>query len=356
MSRYKHLHFLLIYPLNTAPSQRFRFEQYFPLLDQCGIKYNTNCFYDYQSHAMLYQKKNRPLLLLRLIFCFFRRCIHIFLLSSYDCILIQRGAAPFGPPVFEWVIKYVYRKPIIYDFDDAIWLGPIKKESLLMHWTRSRNKIAKICKWSEKIVAGNQYLAEYARQYNQEVTVIPTVVNTNKEGIDKIVENEKIIIGWTGSHTTLTYLESLEDVLLDLKREYDFRLMVMANKKPGFRELDYQFVPWSEKAEIEELRKIDIGIMPLPDDEWTKGKCGFKAIQYMALGKPAVVSAVGVNTEIVDHGINGFVCYTEEDWKKYLGMLINDRILRKKMGTSAYNKVDDFYSLKKGALAWCNVL
>jgi glycosyltransferase involved in cell wall biosynthesis len=199
-------------------------------------------------------------------------------------------------------------------------------------------------------------LAEYARQFNQHITIIPTVVNTDEQGLTKVGENERIVVGWTGSHSTLMYVEALEDVLLKLKKEFEFDVMIMANKEPHFRELGHHFIPWSEKAEIEELAKIDIGIMPLPDDEWTKGKCGLKAIQYMALGKPAVVSGVGVNSEIVDHGINGFVCYTDEDWEKYLGLLISNRMLCIEMGASAYKKVEDFYSLKKGALAWCDVL
>lgn len=351
------MHFLLIYPLNTAPSQRFRFEQYFYLFEGCKLNYTTDSFYDDVTFALLYGKGKKIQLGLRLLLCYLRRLVHLFSLGQYDCILIQRGAAPIGPPIFEWFIKAILRKPIIYDFDDAIWLAPSQKGSFFKSLIKSNNKVGKICSWAHTVVVGNQYLAAYAKKHSDNVVLIPTVVDTENKFFPQLYVKAQIpVIGWTGSHTTLPYLEALERALLTLKANYDFTLMVMANKEPNFSTLPYIFIKWSEEVEVSELNKIDIGIMPLPDDEWTKGKCGFKAIQYMALGKPAVASAVGVNTEIIDHGVNGYLCSTTEDWIKYLGLLLSDKDQIAQFGVEARKKAHAHFSIKKAAVAWSKVL
>lgn len=353
----KRLHFLLVYPLQTAPSQRFRFEQFFPVLEKENIPYSTSCFYDDRTFALLYARRSKLLLALRLLLCYMRRCFHMLQLSRYDVILIQRGAAPFGPPVFEWIVRYLYRKPIIYDFDDAIWRHPEGQVSAWMRLVKASRKTETICRWAHTVVVGNSFLAGYARRFAKRVVLIPTVVDTDHHFVPAPGNaNPVCTIGWTGSHTTLAYLEALEPVLLQLEQQHPFRLVVIANKPPQFKKLDCTFIPWSEKSETEELRKVDIGIMPLPNDEWTRGKCGFKAIQYMALGKPAVVSDVGVNAEIVDHGVNGFVCRTLEEWQESLERLILDEGLRSRQGRAAREKITRSYSLTKAAKEWCAVL
>lgn len=356
MIPYKNIHFLLMYPLNTAPGQRFRFEQYFPVLDESGIKYSVHCFYDNKTYQMVIDKKGKFQLSIRLLWCFMKQVWHLLFAGRYDCFMIQRGATPFGPPISEWIIRHIYRKPIIYDFDDAIWHGQFREKSIIMRWIKSRNKIASICKWADKVVVGNKYLAAYASEFNKNVFVIPMVLSNVNDSNAVRHENPKPVIGWTGSHSTLMYVEQLEDVLLRLRKKYEFDVMIMANKPPNFKDLQVNYVPWSEKAEKEELGRIDIGIMPLPDDEWTRGKCGLKAVQYMALSKPAVVSAVGVNVEIVDHGVNGFICNNDEDWEKYLEKMITDRNLVESMGGAAFQKVQECYTLKKGTFMWCEVL
>ncbi|MFC0775984.1 glycosyltransferase [Terrimonas alba] len=357
MGKIKKVHFLLIYPLHTAPSQRFRFEQFFPAFEKEGYLVSTNCFYDADTFSTLYTKGGKVKLAARMLICFLRRCLHLFTLSGYDCILVQRGAAPFGPPLFEWVIRYIYRKPIIYDFDDAIWLQPEKKISLLQRWVKSYSKVGKICRWSHTVVVGNQYLAEYANKFSKNVRIIPTVVDTDNRFVPVIQEKrDRLVIGWTGSHSTLPYLESLTPVLSWLQQQYNFELLVMANKAPALPQTHFQFVPWSEEAEVAALQQIDIGIMPLPDDEWTKGKCGFKAIQYMALGKPAVASAVGVNGEIIEDGINGLLCSNEQEWTENLGLLLENPNKIKELGRAARQRIDEYYSLRKAAAEWLVVL
>lgn len=356
MSKIKKLHFLLVYPLGTAPSQRFRFEQFIPSFEQAGYACSANCFYDKKTFSQLYSKGSKLKLAGRMLTCFLRRCGHMMKLSQYDCILIQRGAAPFGPPVFEWIIRYIYRKPVIYDFDDAIWLQPEGKASVLAKLVKAYYKVRMICRWSKVTVVGNEYLAQYARQFSRNVVTIPTVVDTDKHYVPAPYQSQQTTIGWTGSHTTLPYLESLETVLSKLKERYDFELMVIANKPPTFRQLPFRFIPWSEETEVKMLNTIDIGIMPLPDDEWTKGKCGFKAIQYMALEKPTVASAVGVNMDIIDPGVNGFLSQTDQDWEEHLSALLDNAEKRKQQGAAARAKIVKAYSVRKAVEQWRSVL
>jgi glycosyltransferase involved in cell wall biosynthesis len=358
LKKVKNIHFLLIYPLHTAPSQRFRFEQFFPILDEAGYQRSVNCFYDSKTFSLLYRKSGRLQLAFRMLLCLLRRLGHILTIGRYDCVLIQRGAAPFGPPVLEWVIKFVFRKPIIYDFDDAIWMQPERKISAMQRMIKSYSKVGKICRWSHTTVVGNEYLADFARRYAGHVVVIPTVVDTGHRFVPAVTTEIKSqpVIGWTGSHTTLAYLESLEPVLKALQDKFDFELLVMANKPPQLPTMKFNYVPWSEESEVEALQKIDIGIMPLPDDEWTKGKCGFKAIQYMALAKPAVASAVGVNKDIITDGVNGFLAETPEEWEEKLTWLLEHPEETKSMGIAARIRIDERYSLRKAGAAWLDVL
>lgn len=360
MAKRPRIHFLLIYPINTAPSQRFRFEQFFPFLKRESFEYTVDCFYDKQTFNKLYQKGGKFILALRLIFCFLRRCVHMFTIGRYDVVLIQRSAAPFGPPVFEWIIRFIWRKQIIYDFDDSIWRQPEGRSSFAIRLIKAHFKVPLICKWAHVVVVGNKYLAAYAKQFNKNVVIIPTVVDTESRfvpnGTDTAGLNSPMVIGWTGSHTTLPYLEALEPVFEELAKTNRFTLMVMANRPPNFKKQSFHFVPWSEEAEVAELRKIDIGIMPLPNDEWTKGKCGFKAIQYMALEKPAVASAVGINSEIIDNGVNGYLCANHEQWLAALAHLINNPSIVREQGKAAREKIIKYYSLRKAEQEWMSVL
>lgn len=351
------LHFLLIYPLHTAPSQRFRFEQYFAGFELSGYNYSTNSFYDSKTYLNLYSGKNKPIQALRILFCFIRRCFHLFTLLSKDIVLIQRGAAPVGPPFFEWIIKFILRKKIIYDFDDAIWMSPQKKINPILSFLKSYNKVSKICKWADIVVVGNSYLLDYAKQFSRTVTLIPTVVDTENKFFPLPYTSGPIpIIGWTGSHTTLPYLEALEEVLFRVNSYHPFEMVIMANKPPKFKKLPYRFIQWSESLEAKALSEISIGIMPLPNDEWTKGKCGFKAIQYMALEKPAVVSAIGFNNELITNGVDGYLCNTDQDWEKNLLDLLSNPQKIESFGLNARKKIEKKYSLNAATQLWIDLL
>ena len=171
------------------------------------------------------------------------------------------------------------RIKLIYDFDDAIWLTDRLVESRWEKVLRNRSKVSRICSWSQTVVTGNEYLARYARQFNDRVSVIPTTIDTGilVERPQLQRESAVVTIGWTGTHSTLKYLDDFITVFQELSDNYQIRLLVISDLDPGYDLDNYQFLEWNREVEIDDLLQVDIGIMPMPDDTWTRGKCGFKA-------------------------------------------------------------------------------
>lgn len=343
--------FIVPYPLDEAPSQRFRFEQYFQLLDQNGIQFSVQSFLNKNNWHLFFRPGYLRLKTWALASGAFKRLISLFTVPKYDFIFIHREAAPLGPPIYEWILARIFHKKIIYDFDDAIWLTDRTYESPIMKLAKWRSKVESICRWSFKVSCGNEYLCEFARKFNSRVILNPTTIDTQNRHNPELfnlspTNNTKIVIGWTGSHSTLKYLKDVESVLQKIEAEYPIiQILVIADRIPSLNLESLIYIPWNEKTEIQDLLKFDIGIMPLPDHEWAKGKCGFKALQYMALRIPAVASPVGVNTKIIDDVTNGFLCASQKQWEQALTTLISDAVLRRKMGETGRKKVTDHYSV-----------
>ena len=294
-------------------------------------------------------KPGRPLTKIRLIITgFLKRCFMLTRLSSFDSVFIHREVAPVGPPVFEWLIAKVFKKKIIYDFDDAIWLTDKVTEGFFEKALRWRSKVGSICRWSYKVSCGNDYLCTYARKFNPHVVLNPTTIDTEHlhKPLQEKQSTNRITIGWTGSHSTLKYLTIVEPVLKTLEKKYpSVQILIVADRKPDLDLQSLVFLPWNKETEAADLSKINIGIMPLPDDEWAQGKCGFKALQYMALEIPAVVSPVGVNTQIITQDQDGFLCSTQSEWITALEKLISDDTLRKVMGINGRKKIVEHFSV-----------
>ncbi len=341
--------FLIPYPLGRAPSQRFRFEQYFGALTAHGHEYRLAPFLSVGTWDILYKPGQAATKALGIIGGFARRLGLLFVVPAYDFVFIHREAAPIGPPVFEWIIAKVLRKKIIYDFDDAIWLANTSEANKLAASLKWHHKVADICQWAHKISCGNNYLATYARQFNPHAVVNPTTIDTvhlHNQVRDQAVVG-RLVIGWTGTHSTLKYLEQVVPVLARLEDEgLDFEFRVICNQPPAYQLRSLVFQPWRKDAEIVDLLHFHVGLMPLADDPWAEGKCAFKALQYMALGVPALVSPVGMNTEVVRHGHNGFVCATAADWEACLRQLLGDAALRQRLGAAARATVEQRYSVR----------
>lgn len=349
--------FLAPYPIRLAPSQRFRVELFLPELDKANIEYHLQSFIDEKTWHHLYGGGGFIRKSWGVLKGFVRRWkLVLFDLGKFDFVFIHREAAPVGPPVFEWIISKVFRKKIIYDFDDAIWIPNTSKVNKFASWFKACWKIKYICKWSYKVVGGNEYLCNYARSFNKQVIKIPTCVDTvNRHNRLKNQQTAKIIIGWTGSQSTLKFLEHIVPVLESLKGKFDFEFVIIADEAPSFELPFSRFVLWNEATEIEDLLELNIGVMPLDNDPWCEGKCGFKLIQYLSLGIPAIASPIGVNKTIVDDRVNGYLCSTNEEWINALTKLIENESLRSQMGKDGREKVLKNYSIQSQTSNFLNL-
>ena len=333
--------FMVPYPADIAPGQRFRFEQFLEALSDRGYDFTIRSFLGLKSYRILYSKGHFFKKAVAVIKGFLKRIGHTVTALRYDYIFIYREATPIGPPVVEWML-HLSGKKIIYDFDDAIWLADDHEKRFpgSLKW---KKKVGQICSWSDKVTVGNQYLAEFAAKYNDHVLIIPTVVNTEKHHLPMKVEHP-LTIGWTGSHSTLPYLQSVITLLRELHEGIEFRFLIIADKDPGYPDDFIEFRAWGAETEIRDLNEMDIGIMPLTDTPWSRGKCGFKLIQYLSVGIPAVASDVGVNREILGQG--GFICSSGESWKKALITLLEDGQLRRKIGQAGREYIQEHYSVQ----------
>jgi glycosyltransferase involved in cell wall biosynthesis len=334
------------YPTGVAPSQRFRVELFLPRLEKEGYSFKLLTFLDKKAWNILYKPGNRFLKAWGTVKGFFRRIDHLLQSTKADYIFIHREATPLGPPIFEWLLAKIFRKKIIHEYDDAIWIPGGEKISWIKKWLKATWKIKYIIKWSYKVAAGNKFLFDYALQYNPSAVFVPTVVDTDTGHFKQRDQHEgkRIVVGWTGTHTTLHNLEEIDGVIPGLKKEIDFDFLVISNKPPDW-DFDFIYKEWELETEQEDLLKMHIGIMPAKQGPWFEGKCGFKLIQYEACGIPAVASPVGVNSLITLHNKTGFIAAGKEEWKNYLKKLISDASLRADMGKAGREHIEKNYSL-----------
>lgn len=348
--------FIVPYPKGVAASQRFRVEQLLPLLDQQNVSYKLASFWGKEAYTVLYKPGQVWRKAWGLLKGFSKRVLHLTELPRYDYIFIHREATPIGPPWFEWLASKMFRKKVIFDMDDALWLPNTTDHNRLAAKFKQHHKVERIIKWSHKVSCGNSFLAQYAARFNANVVLLPTTVDTTSHFTQlKQQQTEPVVIGWTGSHSTLPFLKMLEPVLLKLEEEFKFDFIVIADKEPDLKLKSLVFIPWQRKTEIQDLLKMNIGIMPLPATEWAEGKCAFKAIQYMALGIPAVVAAVGANLSAVPDGVAGFVCHTDEDWYLHLKELIQKAELRSGLGMNGRKWVEQHYSVRAYEATFLNL-
>lgn len=348
--------FFVPYPSEGA-SNRFRVQQYLPYLNDRGIKYSLRPFVSSAFFRVLYSPGMRPEKIGHFIASSVKRLGDLVSSLSYDIAFVHREIFPIGGPFFE---NLLHRSgvPIIFDFDDAIFIADTSEGNNFMERLKRPDKVAKIISMASHVIAANRYLADFALKHSPKVSIIPTPIDTDKyKPAARRGPADQVVIGWMGSHTTAKYLKGLENVFLKIKARYDFAQIRFVGGVCKFEKFsDFSFRPWSLEGEVEELQQFDIGIMPMPDNVWTRGKCGFKAIQYMAVGAAAVCSPVGVNTDIVADGENGLLAQDEAEWVGKLSMLIEDRALRMKMGMKGRDTAEKRYSLKAHAPAFLDVI
>jgi glycosyltransferase involved in cell wall biosynthesis len=338
--------------VGIAPGQRYRFEQWAPYLErQHGIVLDLLPFESPGLTEILYEPGHITAKAARTAYDFFRRSEVLDKASGYDGIVVFREAALLGPAIYERLLAWT-GKPIVYDFDDAIWSpGQIWQNGIFSR-LRFPGKTSAICKLASAITVGNDYLAAYARQRNANTFVVPSTIDLSEYPfIPEPREHGKFIVCWTGSISTLAHFERGRPALERLATKVPLLVKVICSA-PSERPIagaEMRFIPWTAEREAQDVGSCHVGIMPLPDDEFSRGKCAMKALQYMATGRPVVISPVGVNVDVVEHGCNGFLAGTNEEWVEALLQLARSPELRKQMGLAARETVVERYSAEVGS-------
>ena len=329
---------------DTSPGQRYRLEQWEPLLRESGVEITYAPFESDQLHSALYQPGQLGQKLKLVSQALFQRSALLKSVKDFDVVYIFREAALLGPPLFERLI-YQRGVPIVFDFDDAIFVSYKSPSNGYLSYLKFAGKTKTICRLSSHVMVGNPYLADYARKVNDKVTIVPTTIDTEKYRPLAVDDHSgPIVIGWTGSYSTVQHLNTLRSALQKLATRETFRLRVIGTPTYQLEGVEVEAMQWRSETELKDLSAIDIGVMPLPDDRWSKGKCGLKALQFMALGIPTICSPVGVNTEIIQDNENGFIAGPEDEWVEKLSKLIQSREMRRRLGAAGRQTVEGKYS------------
>jgi glycosyltransferase involved in cell wall biosynthesis len=306
------------------PSSRFRMRQYISRLVEHGV--NVQEHLPFSVKTRYFPGPFKAMVKLG----------GLFRSRDSDLVWISRGFVE-GYETFERLLK----RPRVLDVDDAVWLrGPF-----------GRFTIPDIARAMDAVTAGNSYLAEYFGRYCKKVYVVPTAIDLDRYTLRPEPVNElgdKFFVGWTGSSSNFKYLDSIEPALARFIEGYDGAELILTADRPWEYKLladeKVKFVPWSVEEEIRVLHSMSVGIMPLAEDKWARGKCAFKMLQYMGVGLPVIVSPVGMNRNVLDKGDIGLAASTEEEWYDALVSLYKDRLLGVKLGSEGRKVVEQFYN------------
>lgn len=330
--------------IDTIPAQRFRIEQWAPKLRALGVQIEFEPFMSPELQAILYQPGKYGAKAGLIFEALIRRAKSLRHVKEFDLVYVLRETALLGPALFERWMR-IGRVPYVFDFDDAIFLPNASEANQSFRFLKFPGKTATACRLAAHVMAGNDYLANYAWQFNHHVTVVPTTIDTEKyRPLEPARESLKPLIVWTGSPTTAPYLESLAGALVRLRERHDFTLRVIGAPRASLPGIDVELLPWQAGTEALDLQGAWAGLMPAPDDNWARGKCGCKALQYMAVGVPTVCSPVGMNAQLVRNGENGLLASSEDEWVENLALLISSAELRRRLGQAGRRTVETWYS------------
>lgn len=335
-----------------GPSNRLRIEQYAPLLRPQGIELTIAPYLDQRSFAVLYQRGHTLAKAMGVARGAARRIRDLRRARGFDLVVIHRESAPIGPPLVERALRRM-GIPYVYDFDDAIFLRAIHPSNRAWAWLRRPN-VTETTRGAEHVIAGNEYLAQWARRVNEHVTVLPTPVDTDRHRpAEAHPRGGPLVIGWVGSSTTAPYLRILDEPLRRLAARHDLVVRVIGGgyDHPTAR---VERIPYSLADEPAQVQGFDIGVLPEPDDEWTRGKGAFKGMLYMAAAVPVVASPVGVNPDVIGDG--GLCVAGDAEWTAALERLLLDAGERRRLGDAGRRRIVERYSLHVQAPRFAAVL
>lgn len=327
-------------------SSRLRLYQYLPYLKDAGIDVTVAPFFGDDYIRGLYGNNVSTFAVFK---AYIIRLIYMLKVRNFDLVWVEKEMLPWIP---DWIELGLFPAsvPLVVDYDDAVFHRYDQCQSSLIRWLLG-NKIDAIMRRANLVIPGNSYLADHARQAGAKwVEILPTVVDTTRYHLASGPNSKQVTIGWIGSPATAHYLKLIAPALLEVVKIRNVRLVAVGANANQLEGLPIDVVTWTEESEVEQIQYFDIGIMPLPDEPFERGKCGYKLIQCMACGKPVVATPIGANAQIVRDGVEGFWALSQADWVSVLTRLIDDSSLRVRMGEAGRTRVENTYSLNVAAV------
>jgi glycosyltransferase involved in cell wall biosynthesis len=352
---------LASYPIEAAAT-RYRLHQFIAPLADRGIFLSVHPFLDSQLFASFYNREQWPRTALGVARSTLKRLIDVWQAREADVILVQREAMMFGPPILEWLITRARGRPLVLDLDDATYVrytSPTYGQvGSALKWF---SKTDDLINWAQVVTCGNRSIAEYVTNKGARAVIIPTIVDTEKfrpaQRYREEAEQRAPILGWIGTHSTYPFLESLFPVLQQLAHEHPFRLKIVGAGRdvllPG---IAIENLEWKLEREIADFQSFDVGLYPVIADNWSVGKSGFKAIQYMAVGIPYVTTPVGACAEIGVPDVTHFLASSPDEWRTALARLLRDATLRQQMGDAGRTHALQYYTVPAQADKLAGVL
>lgn len=344
------------HPEGVAPGQRLKYEQYLTHWRDNGWQVDVFPFQSFRFWQIAQQGHILEKVFWTLV-GYVHRFFFLFKIRQYDIAYIFLWVTPFGPPFFEWLYCRLASK-VVFDIDDLVFLGNASAANSWVARLKGKKKPIYLMQHADHVITCTPYLDHFVQQYNPRTTDISSTIDTVRYlPVNTYQNDHSIILGWSGSHSTAKYLYLIREVLIELYRTHPFKLVVMGSNQIDIDGIDIECIPWSEEMEIKTIQRFDIGLYPLPDEQWVHGKSGLKALQYMACGVPTVAMNVGeaIKRVITDQE-DGFLVYHTEEWLVALKKLIDSPDLRKSLGEKAREKVVTKYSISANQGTYLEIL
>ena len=336
-------------PRGTAATQRLKYEQYLDLLEKEGFEFTISSFQTNRFWDIVYKPGRAAEKIGWTAIGYLQRIGDLLRAPFYDAVFVNLWVTPLGFPFFERTL-FFFNKNVIYDIDDMLFLDKKRQGKVsLIQRLKGRRKPLILMKHSTYVIVCTPKLEEIANTINKNkkaIDISSTFDTDRFTPVSDYDQKEIITIGWTGTHSTIPFLETLQPVLASVSKQRKIRLLVIANKEYKMKDVPTEFIPWRAETEVEDLHHFDIGLYPIPANEWSLGKSSLKALTYMAIAIPFVATAYGTNYRIMQQGVQGFMAMSEEEWTESIIQLIDDAELRKRMGKAGRKTVEELYSVK----------
>lgn len=336
-------------PRGTAAAQRLKYEQYLPMLEEEGYSFTISNFQSNRFWKIIHKPGRTFEKVFWVLMGYLRRTFDLLRAPFYDGVFVTIWMTPLGLPFYEQML-FFFNKRVIYDLDDMMFLSNVDHaKSRWIEKFKGKKKPIVLMKKSRYVIICTPKLEEIAlglNRYKQVVDISSTFNTQRFIPVKDYKQTSPIAIGWTGTHSTIPFLKMLEPVLQEVSKKRSIKLIVIADQEYQMPGVDTEFIRWSEASEVSDLHKIQIGLYPIPKNEWSLGKSSLKALTYMAIAIPFVTTAYGTNYRIMEDGVQGFMADDDQEWVDKLIRLIDDVELRKRMGLEGRKRVEEKFSVK----------